>query len=74
MILGVMPDAMSEWKPLMAPQAMVMKQKGKSLPATTSPLPATAKSTTAGIRSRGNTRITPAANARIVPSFMNVDR
>ena len=28
-ILGVVPEATSEWKPLIAPQAMVMKQKGK---------------------------------------------
>src|ERR1700675_4694155 len=38
-ILGVVPDEISEWKPLMAPQAMVMKQNGNILPANTGPLP-----------------------------------
>src|SRR5438876_1173076 len=40
-ILGVVPEEMSEWKPLTAPQAMVMKQKGKIFPAKTGPEPST---------------------------------
>jgi hypothetical protein len=39
MILGVVPLAMSVWKPEIAPQAMVMKQNGNTLPATTRPVP-----------------------------------
>src|SRR2546427_653405 len=38
---------MSEWKPEMAPQAMVMKQKGNTLPAKIGPVPST-KRVTAG--------------------------
>ena len=38
-ILGVVPEAISEWKPEMAPQAMVMKTKGKTLPGMIGPLP-----------------------------------
>ena len=37
-ILGVVPDDTSAWNPLIAPHAMVMKQKGKILPAKTGPL------------------------------------
>ena len=40
-IFGVVPEEMSEWKPEMAPQAMVMKQNGKSLPAKMGPVPST---------------------------------
>ncbi len=38
-ILGVVPLEISAWKPLMAPQAMVMKQNGKILPAKMGPVP-----------------------------------
>ena len=37
MILGVVPLAISVWKPEIAPQAMVMKQNGNTLPGTTRP-------------------------------------
>ena len=37
--LGVVPEEIRAWKPLMAPQAMVMKQNGKTLPAKTGPVP-----------------------------------
>ena len=73
MILGVMPLPMSAWKPLIAPQAMVMKQNGKSLPGTTGPEPS-ANFVTAGMCSTGSTSSTPSARAMIVPSFMNVLR
>ncbi len=36
---GVVPDEIREWNPEMAPQAMVMKQKGKILPAKMGPVP-----------------------------------
>ena len=35
--MGVVPEAMSEWKPEIAPQAIVMKANGNSLPANTGP-------------------------------------
>ena len=38
-ILGVVPDATSAWKPLIAPQAIVMNANGNSLPAKTGPVP-----------------------------------
>ena len=40
-ILGVVPEEISEWNPEMAPQAMVMKQNGKILPAKIGPVPST---------------------------------
>ena len=73
MIFGVMPLAMRVWKPLMAPQAMVMKQKGNSLPGTTGPEPSM-KAVRAGILRVGSTNSTPAASATMVPSFMKVLR
>ena len=41
MSLGVVPLAISVWKPETAPQAIVMKQKGNILPATIGPVPST---------------------------------
>jgi hypothetical protein len=37
----VVPEAISEWNPEIAPQAMVMKQNGKILPAKIGPVPST---------------------------------
>ena len=37
MLSGLVPLAMSEWNPEIEPHAMVMKQNGKSFPATTGP-------------------------------------
>jgi hypothetical protein len=36
---GVVPEATRQWKPLTAPHAIVIKQKGKTGPAKTGPLP-----------------------------------
>ena len=72
-ILGVVPEATSAWKPLMAPQAMVMKANGNSLPAKTGPLPST-NCVTAGMRSEGMTTKIPRASMRITPIFMKVER
>jgi hypothetical protein len=44
----VVPDAMSAWNPLIDPQAIVMKAKGKSAPANTGPEPSV-KRVSAGI-------------------------
>ncbi len=57
----------------MAPQAMVMKQNGKILPAKTGPLPST-KRVSAGISSVGRTKITPMASAAMAPTLMNALR
>ena len=57
----------------MAPHAMVMKQNGKSAPATTRPEPS-ANFETGGIFKSGSTMNTPTASAKMVPSFMNVLR
>ena len=69
-ILGVVPEAMSAWKPEIAPHAMVMKQKGKSGPGMMGP-PPPANSVSAGIWSTGFTMITPMTRNPIVPIFMN---
>ncbi len=52
---------------------MVIKQKGKTLPATTNPEPST-NWLMAGILKFGSTRKIPNARAKIVPSFMKVLR
>ena len=39
-IFGVVPDAISEWNPEIAPQAMVMNMNGKSWPGMIGPPPA----------------------------------
>jgi hypothetical protein len=72
-ILGVVPDDTSAWKPLIAPQAIVMKQNGKSLPANTGPVPST-KRVTAGSLRGGSTSRMPRASRSTVPIFMNVER
>ena len=72
-ILGVVPEATRAWNPLIAPQAMVMKAKGNSLPAKTGPVPST-NCVTAGIRSGGSTTRIPSASRRMVPIFMKVER
>jgi hypothetical protein len=72
-IFGVVPDATSAWKPLMAPHAMVMKANGKSLPAKTGPVPSM-NWVTAGSLSGGSTSRIPRASSRIVPIFMKVER
>jgi len=71
MIFGVVPLAINVWKPLIAPQAMVIKQKGKIFPGTTGPDPSI-KCVSAGMCNFGNTKKIPATSAKIVPNFMNV--
>jgi hypothetical protein len=71
--LGVVPDAISEWKPEMAPHAIVMNTNGNTLPPKIGPVPSM-NCVSAGICTCGF-RITMAiASATIVPIFMNVDR
>ena len=50
--MGVVPLEINEWKPLIAPQAMVINAKGKRLPAKTGPLPSI-KRVSAGICNTG---------------------
>ena len=69
----MVPEATSAWKPLIAPQAMVMKANGKSLPAKTGPVPSM-NCVSAGIWSGGRTTRIPSASSRIVPIFMKVER
>ena len=57
----------------MAPQAMVMNAKGKSLPAKTGPVPSMNR-VSAGIWSGGSTSRIPTASRTMVPIFMKVER
>ena len=66
----VVPDATSAWKPEMAPQAMVMKQKGNSGPGMIGPPPLT-YSVMAGSCSTGLTITMPSTSSVMVPIFMN---
>jgi hypothetical protein len=73
MSLGVVPDAMSEWKPDTAAQAMVMKQKGNTAPANTGPVPSMNR-VIAGIFSVGASTTIAMPSAATVPIFMKVLR
>ena len=70
---GVVPDEISEWNPEMAPQAMVIKQNGKTFPAKTGPEPSM-NLVIAGIWSGGSTNRTPTASAATTPIYTNADR
>ena len=72
-IFGVVPDEISEWKPDIAPHAMVMNMKGNSLPGMIGP-PPSANLVTAGICMVGAMMMTPMASRRMVPIFMYVER
>ena len=72
-IFGEVPEEMRAWKPEMAPQAMVMKQKGKIFPANTGPLPSM-KLVSGGMWISGRTMRMPTAIAKIAPTFTNADR
>src|SRR5256712_11164976 len=63
-ILGVVPEATSEWNPETAPHAIVMNANGNSFPANTGPSPSDANGVSAGIRSGGRTTRTGAAGRR----------
>ena len=69
-----MPLEISEWKPEIAPQAMVMKQNGKIFPATTGPEPSTKRRQRRHLQIRQHQQRFRSASAKIVPSFMNVLR
>ena len=69
----MVPDAINEWKPEIAPQAIVMNTNGKTLPPKIGPVPST-NCVTAGILTSGFKMTMAIASAMIVPIFMNVDR
>ena len=71
--LGVVPLAISAWKPETAPQAIVMKRNGNSPPDQTGPLPSM-NLVSAGMRSGGATTAMPIASATIAPILRKVDR
>ena len=72
-IFGVVPDEINEWNPLIAPHAMVMKQKGKIFPAKTGPVPSM-KRVSGGIRTWGRTNRMPAAREKMAPALINALR
>ena len=69
-IFGVVPDAISEWKPEIAPHAIVMNANGNTGPGTIGPPPPT-NCEKAGSRSGGFTMTTPTTSSAMVPIFMN---
>ncbi len=73
-IFGVVPEAISAWKPDRAPQAIVMNTNGNSAPAKTGPSPEEANLVTASFFIVGSVTRMPTASSMIVPIFMKVDR
>src|SRR2546426_9086651 len=73
-ILGVVPDATSEWNPEIAPHAIVMNANGKSFPANTGPSPSDANGVSAGMRSGGGVTTIAIARTPIVGVFWKVQR
>ena len=71
--LGVVPEEISAWNPETAPQAMVMKQNGKILPAKIGPVPST-KRVYAGSWSSGRTNRMPTPSSSTTPSLTKVLR
>src|SRR3712207_5543537 len=74
MSLGVVPEAMSEWKPERAPHAIVMKTKGKREPAKTGPSPLKANCVARGMCIGGRGIAVAMARRNMVPIFMKVER
>ena len=58
-IFGVVPEAISEWKPDSAPQAIVMNTNGNSAPANTGPSPLEANSVTGSFFITGSVTMMP---------------
>ncbi len=67
-ILGVVPEATSAWKPDSAPHMITMQTNGQTGPLITGPLPK--NGVVAGIFSSGWTKTIPAARSAITPIFM----
>ena len=74
-IFGVVPEAISAWKPDSAPQAMVMNTNGNSAPGEDRARRRWRRtSVTASFCITGSVTRMPIASSTIVPIFMNVDR
>jgi hypothetical protein len=73
MSFGVVPDEIKAWKPEIAPQAIVMKQNGKILPAKIGPSPSV-KRVKAGICNSGRTTRIPIPSISTTPSLTKVLR
>ena len=73
-IFGVVPEAISAWKPDSAPQAIVMNTNGNSAPANTGPSPLEANLVTGSFSITGSVTRMPMASRQMVPIFMKVDR
>ncbi len=72
-IFGVVPDAMSEWKPDTAAHAIVIKQKGNTGPANTGPVPSM-NLVRAGIFKCGERMMMATPSSATQPIFMKVLR
>src|SRR5205807_997091 len=70
---GVVPEEISEWKPEIAPQAMVMKQNGNTFPAKMGPVPSM-NLVSGGSASCGCVTTIPPASRNITPSLIKVLR
>jgi len=70
---GVVPEAISAWKPETAPQAMVMNRNGNRPPFHTGPVPSM-NWVSAGIFRSGMVTRIPMAKATMVPILRKVDR
>ena len=68
--LGVVPEEMIAWNPETAPQAIVMKQNGKTAPANTGPVPSM-NFVSAGIWSEGMSTRIATAKKPTAPIFKN---
>ena len=69
----MVPDAISEWNPEIAPQATVMNANGNTLPPNTGPMPLM-NCVSGGIRAGGCIATIPIASATMVPILMNAER
>src|SRR3989475_12083543 len=73
-ILGVVPEATSEWNPEIAPHAIVMNANGNSFPANTGPSPSVANGVSAGMRSGGGGNRIGVAGTRNVGGFWELEK
>jgi hypothetical protein len=68
-ILGVVPELTSEWKPEIAPQAIVIKRYGNNVPGIIGP-PPSVKTVNAGILRFGATTMIPTASIPTTDIFI----
>ena len=70
----MVPDAISAWKPEIAPQAIVMKQNGKSLPAKTGPLPSMKRVSAGMLHRRLHQQDADGEQRASTPTLMKAER